>query len=43
MLLPPLDEDEPYDRLYTIPNDLFKAGIRFSIGTLADKAGPIFP
>jgi len=31
----PLNEDDPYDRSYTTPADLQKAGIRFAIGTFA--------
>jgi len=34
----PLDEDDPYDRAYTTPADLEKAGIKFSIATLSGKA-----
>jgi len=29
----PLNEDDPYDRQFTTPNDLFKAGIKFAFGT----------
>ena len=29
----PLDDDDPYDRAYTTPSDLFRAGIPFAIGT----------
>jgi imidazolonepropionase-like amidohydrolase len=38
MLSLPLNEDDPYDRQYTTPADLHKAGILFSIGTLEGKA-----
>jgi imidazolonepropionase-like amidohydrolase len=38
MLSLPLNEDDPYDRQYTTPADLQKAGILFSIGTLEGKA-----
>ena len=31
----PLNEDDPYDRSYTTPADLQKAGIRFAIGSFA--------
>ena len=34
----PLDEDDPYDRAYTTPADLQKAGVLFSIGTLSGNA-----
>ena len=34
----PIDEDDPYDRAYTTPADLQKAGIRFAIGTFAGTA-----
>ncbi|HLK50922.1 MAG TPA: amidohydrolase family protein [Bryobacteraceae bacterium] len=34
----PLDEDDPYDRTYTTPADLQKAGVRFAIGTFAGTA-----
>ena len=34
----PMNEDDPYDRQYTTPADLQKAGILFSIGTLQGKA-----
>ena len=38
MLSLPLNEDDPYDRQYTTPADLQKAGILFSIGTLEGNA-----
>jgi len=34
----PLNEDDPYDRSYTTPGALYKAGIRFSIGTFSAKS-----
>lgn len=34
----PLNEDDPYDRAYTTPAELQKAGIRFAIGTLSGTA-----
>ena len=34
----PLNEDDPYDRSYTVPAELQKAGIRFAIGTFAGTA-----
>ena len=34
----PLDEDDPYDRAYTTPAELQKAGIRFAIGTFSGTA-----
>jgi len=34
----PLNEDDPYDRAYTTPADLQKAGIRFAIGTFSGTA-----
>jgi imidazolonepropionase-like amidohydrolase len=34
----PLNEDDPYDRRYTTPADLQKAGIRFAIGTFSGTA-----
>jgi imidazolonepropionase-like amidohydrolase len=34
----PLNEDDPYDRSYTTPADLQRAGIRFAIGTFSGTA-----
>jgi imidazolonepropionase-like amidohydrolase len=34
----PLDDDDPYDRAYTTPSDLYKAGIKFSIATFSANA-----
>jgi imidazolonepropionase-like amidohydrolase len=34
----PLNEDDPYDRAYTTPAELQRAGIRFAIGTFAGTA-----
>jgi len=31
----PLDDDDPYDRAYTTPSDLYKAGIKFAIATFS--------
>jgi imidazolonepropionase-like amidohydrolase len=31
----PLNRDDPYDRSYTTPAELYKAGIKFSIGTFS--------
>lgn len=31
----PLNEDDPYDRSYTTPGDLYNAGIKFSIATFS--------
>jgi len=33
----PLDRDDPYDRSYTIPAELFQAGIKFAIGTFSAR------
>ena len=33
----PLDEDDPYDRSYTTPAELYKAGIQFCIGTFSSR------
>lgn len=33
----PLNRDDPYDRSYTTPSALYKAGIKFSIGTFSAK------
>ena len=33
----PLDEDEPYDRAYTTPGELYKAGIPFCMGTFSSR------
>ena len=34
----PLNEDDPYDRAYTTPSELQKAGIKFAIGTFSGTA-----
>lgn len=34
----PLDQDDPYDRSYTTPGDLFKAGIKFCIATFSARS-----
>lgn len=33
----PINRDDPYDRSYTTPAALYKAGIKFSIGTFSSK------
>ncbi|HWQ57080.1 MAG TPA: amidohydrolase family protein [Bryobacteraceae bacterium] len=35
----PSDEDEPYDRPFTTPAELFKAGVKFSFATYGPGAG----
>ena len=39
----PLDRDEAYDRNYTIPADLYKAGIKFAIGTFSAMSSRNLP
>ncbi len=39
----PLNRDEAYDRNYTIPADLYKAGIKFAIGTFSAMASRNLP
>ena len=39
----PLDRDEAYDRNFTIPGDLYKAGIKFAIGTFSAMASRNLP
>jgi len=39
----PLDEDDDYDRSYTTPNDLYKAGITFCIGTFSARLSRNLP
>lgn len=34
----PAEEDEPYDRVFTIPADLYKAGVKFAIATFGPTA-----
>ncbi|MDE3197392.1 MAG: amidohydrolase family protein [Acidobacteriota bacterium] len=34
----PLNEDDPYDRSYTTPGELYKAGVKFSIATFSAKS-----
>ena len=34
----PLDDDDPYDRAYTLPAELYKAGIQFSIATFSSDS-----
>ena len=33
----PLEEDDPYDRSYTTPAALYKAGVKFCIGTFSSR------
>jgi imidazolonepropionase-like amidohydrolase len=33
----PMEEDDPYDRSYTTPAALYKAGVRFCIGTFSSR------
>lgn len=33
----PLDEDDPYDAAYTLPGELFKAGVKFALGTFSNS------
>jgi hypothetical protein len=39
----PLGRDEPYDQPYTTPSQLYKAGIRFSIGSFSSKSSRNLP
>ena len=39
----PLDEDEPYDRSYTTPGELYQAGVKFCIGTFSSRNGRNLP
>src|SRR5665213_1243512 len=39
----PINRDDPYDRSYTTPNELFRAGVRFSIGTFSDHSSRNLP
>jgi len=39
----PLDVDDDYDRSYTTPNDLFKAGITFAIATFSSRLSRNLP
>jgi hypothetical protein len=39
----PLDPDEPDDRSFTIPGELYKAGIKFSIATFSATASRNLP
>ena len=34
----PIDEDDPYDRSFTTPAELYQAGIRFSIATFSSRS-----
>lgn len=31
----PLNEDDPYDKAYTLPGELYKAGVKFAFGTFS--------
>lgn len=33
----PLDEDDPYDSAFTLPNELYKAGVKFAFGTFGNE------
>lgn len=33
----PLSEDDPYDSAFTLPSDLYKAGIKFAFGTFENE------
>jgi imidazolonepropionase-like amidohydrolase len=33
----PLNEDDPYDSAFTLPSDLYKAGIKFAFGTFENE------
>jgi hypothetical protein len=39
----PLDRDDDYDRSYTTPSALYKAGIKFSIATFSNKSSRNLP
>jgi imidazolonepropionase-like amidohydrolase len=39
----PLDRDDPYDRSFTTPQELFKAGIKFSIATFSTHSSRNLP
>jgi imidazolonepropionase-like amidohydrolase len=39
----PLDPDDPYDRSYTIPGELQRAGIRFAIATFSARQSRNLP
>jgi imidazolonepropionase-like amidohydrolase len=33
----PLNEDDPYDAAYTLPGELYKAGVKFALGTFGNQ------
>ncbi|MBI4904189.1 MAG: amidohydrolase family protein [Acidobacteria bacterium] len=33
----PLEEDDPYDQAFTLPNEVYKAGVKFAFGTFANQ------
>ncbi len=33
----PLEEDDPYDAAYTLPSDLYKAGVKFAFGSFGNQ------
>lgn len=39
----PLNEDDPYDRSYTTPGQLYRAGVKFSIGTFSSRSNRNLP
>lgn len=39
----PLDPDDPYDRSYTTPGDLYKAGVKFCIATFSARSSRNLP
>jgi imidazolonepropionase-like amidohydrolase len=39
----PLDPDDPYDRSYTTPGDLYKAGVKFCIATFSSRSSRNLP
>jgi len=36
-LAAPLEEDDPYDEPYVLPNELFKAGVKFAFGSFGNE------
>jgi imidazolonepropionase-like amidohydrolase len=39
----PLDPDDPYDRSYTTPGDLYRAGVKFCIATFSSRSSRNLP
>jgi imidazolonepropionase-like amidohydrolase len=39
----PLNDDDPYDRSFTTPGELYRAGIKFSIATFSSKSSRNLP